>query len=171
MTVEFKLNEIQDIIFYWVSAYSKISPTLIENERHIIWEEQDSPQPDSPYITLKIISGPDRVGSSDEFLFDESSHRFSLDGIRSITLSIQVYGTRSHDILSRLQASLEFPEVGDYFRSKMISMYDYSGISDISAELDTVFEKRTHMDVFFYIPFGGESCVSVIEVVEVFRGD
>jgi hypothetical protein len=170
MTVEFNLTAIQDKIFDWVNTYSKIKPTPTENETHIIWEEQDSPQPDSPYITLKIISGPNRVGSSDEFQFDESAQKFKLDGMRSLTLSIQAYGSSAHDVLSRLQASLELPDTNDYFRSNDMSMYDYSGIEDITAELDTIMEKRAVMDVFFYIPFGGESEVSAIEQVEVSQG-
>ncbi len=158
---------IKDNIFDWVNENALIEPSPELDARKIIWADQSAPQPpEAPYITLKIISGPNEAGNVDELEFDEANDKCFLNGIRSFTLNLQVLGTGSLDIISRLQASLNFPEVSEFFRSKDMTVFDNSGITDVTATLDTVIERRHAIDVMFYTPFKFDTTVVPIETVE-----
>lgn len=163
----YNLTIIMDTIFDWIKDNVEPSWFSTQVENHIIWADQSGTQPKSPFITLKIISGPTEVGSTDDLIYDEENETVKIDGLRSITVSIQAFGGKSNEILAQLQASLQFPNVNDYFRSKGLSAYDNSSISDISTPLDTIFEKRSTMDVLFYVPFEFETTIETIEEVEV----
>ena len=162
-----KEKELETILFDWVRDYSidGCFPSLREN--HIIWAEQNEFQPTPPFITLKLISGPNEVGNNDELKFNEATQDFSTDSMRSITLNIQVFGTDAYDIISKLQASLQNPNVQDYFHSNNISQYDNTDIIDLTELLEQKFEKRKSMDVFFYIPFVFQTQLEAIETIEV----
>lgn len=163
----FDLKKVQTDIFDWVRDYSisDCFPSLVEN--HIIWADQNGTQPKPPYITLKIVSGPTEVGITDDLDFDESDLKFKIDGLRTMTVSIQAFGSESLQILARLQSSLQFPEVHEYFRSKGLSAYDNTGITDVTTALETIFEQRNTMDVFFYVPYEFETSSPSIASVQV----
>ena len=153
----FQLKTIRDAIFDWVRDYSLSNcfPSLVEN--HILWADQDGHQPKPPYIALKIISGPTKIGSMDEMFMDETTNTLKVDGLRTITLNIEVFGSDALEITTRLEASLQFPQVAEYFRARDMSAYDNSGITDVTELLETIYEQRASMDVFFYVPYEFET--------------
>ncbi|MBL6722479.1 MAG: hypothetical protein ISQ13_00560 [Candidatus Margulisbacteria bacterium] len=165
-----KEKELEVILFDWVRDHSidGCFPSL--RESHIVWAEQSEFQPKAPFVVLKIIAGPNEAGNGDDLRFDEAQQHFYTDGMRSITLNIQIFGPDAYDIISKLHASLQNPAVQEYFQSQGISCYDASGIIDLTELLDQKFEKRKSMDVFFYVPCNYPTSIEVIETVEVSQG-
>lgn len=164
MTVDIKA--IQDIIFDWVRDYSIDDCFKELRENHIIWADQDGHQPDSPYITLKLISGPQYIGEKDKLTYDYSNNKYEASGTRTLTLSVNMYGQSAITVLSKLDASLSLPEVREYFRGNEMSPYDNTGVNNLSESLETVFEERANLDVMFYVVSKIKSTVKTIDTVE-----
>jgi hypothetical protein len=159
-------NKLKEVLFDWVRDYSLEGcfPSLIEN--HIMWADQSGYQPDPPYITLKIITGPVEVDIKDRLEYNETDQRFEAKGTRVITLSINYFGQQSFENMEKLQNSLNLPEVREYFRTNEIIPFDDTGVSNITELLDTVFEERANLDVMFYIPYVLPSTIQYLEIVE-----
>jgi hypothetical protein len=141
------LSEVKDIIYDWVVSYS-IDGCFTESvEPHVIWAEQTGEQPEPPYITLKVINNLD-VGVKANYTYENDT--LSYHKQKSLTLSVNMYGSDAMDVLTRLDDSLSLPEVRQYFIDNQLSPYDTSGVKDITVFLDTVYESRANLDIFFY---------------------
>lgn len=109
------------------------------------------------------------MGINDELDYDALDGKFKTKGLRSLTVNVQVFGKLAGEILSGLQVSLELPEVSEQFRARHISVYDNSGVTDVSAQLEESTEERASMDLFVYVPVEGVSGVGSIDGVEVLQ--
>ena len=150
---------IKQSLYIWVTSI--VSPTW-----NVIFYQPNAPRPALPYLTLYIstlnqvgydsIISPDNAGSSD------------IVGNREFTLTIQSYSqTEALNILETLRSSLQMPSVLAALRSNNIAFVDYNTINDISAILDTEWEKRGAIDLVFRIAQTVDDDVGLIETVEV----
>ena len=108
------------------------------------------PRPQKPYVTLKIISGPGRITIDDELRNKENTDEFYLVGQRSYTLSIKSYGAEYIDGLSDITTCFDDPDIVQQLKNDAdISVTNKGTVSDISGVLETGYEKRGTLDIFF----------------------
>lgn len=83
-------NAIEDGIHAWFSGATGLTT---------IWENQSAPQPDFPYASLQVTSGPTRVGGADEHRYntDYPVYVFDVDitpiAQSNVTYEVQINGT------------------------------------------------------------------------------
>lgn len=114
---------IEKTIFDWALNYSGLNPA--QDEERIVWEEPNSPQPDPTYIGLKIISGPNKVGSFDDLRFNKKSTlTFDADFVTGNTIDLKIntvamtqvpfnadQATTMQDIIDQIKA--DFPVIAE----------------------------------------------------------
>lgn len=123
-------------------------------------------RPPKPYVTLKIISGPRKLGLDDELR--QEGDKFYLVGQRAYTLSIKSFGTDFIDGLEDLSTCLDDPDYWEALKEEAdIAVTDRGDVSDISAKLETGFEKRATLDIIFNSSNNKITNIGPIESVEV----
>lgn len=170
-------------IFNWVKAEIDSGNITELTEDQVIWREQSAPLPARPCVAMKIISGPRRLGSTDNYRFKagtEADPVFDAGGQRAITLSVQVFGSpvvpdEAQIIAQKLNISLSKMSVTDRFaagivvgseRKGVLAVWEVGGVSDISALEETEFEDRAQFDVIMGVVDNIEDQPGVIETVE-----
>lgn len=113
-------------------------------------------RPPKPYITLKIISGPGKVGEDDlrpdnkKDFEGKKTGKFDLCGVRSFTLSVQGFGQGAHDSLGNVCTLLSFSLNRERLIAKAdIAINNFPEVVDISDIIEAGFERRASMDIFF----------------------
>lgn len=147
---------LKDDIFDWVDSLTAST---------IIWAEQMASQPAPPYITLKIISGPVKLG--DELRFNTSNDKFFTAGLRQFTLSIQGFGTNALQDLTDILGALDDPDVFEDLKDKSLALVSTPSIIDLTQLLDTVFEERAALDLIFTTPDNRELTTTYISTVNI----
>jgi len=158
-----------------ISAWIEYCRSVLPDEWTITRAEEvtgkDAPRPVGPYLTLKIISGPGKLSIDDELRFNgkESGERnFNLVGQRAYTLSIKAFRSGHGDALEELSACIEEPDLYSMLRERAdISVTRRGPVIDISGMLDTGFEGRSSLDIFFNSSNNKETSVGIIESVQV----
>ena len=140
----------------------------------IIWRLQSRPLPARPCVTLRLIQGPNRLGTSDNYCpKGDGSDDFVVGGHRSMILSVQVFGDLkimdpvAFQLASDLNASLSKVTVTDVLRTYGIAVSDPGDVSDISALEETEYEDRAQFDVSLIVAENVEDRPGVIETYEV----
>lgn len=168
-------------IFNWVKG--EIDGGLITelDEGQVIWREQSTPLPARPCIAMKIISGPRKLGSTDNYSLKAGSDGiFDAGGQRAITLSVQVFGNATQQdsaqvVAQKLHISLSKISVTDAFaagildgsvRKGVLAVWEVGDVSDISALEETEFEDRAQFDVIMGVTDNIEDQPGVIETIE-----
>lgn len=129
----------------------------------VIWADQGGIAPAHPYATLKIISGPDRIGL-DESRVTESGTLQHI-GHRRLTLSINTYGPGAMTMASKLLDSLAFHVVRDAFAAFNLVPQDTTAVRDITTQLDRVVERRANLEVIFAATSVSTETIDLIEKV------
>lgn len=150
--------DIKTALYVWVSEQTSITT---------IWANQNKPQPDAPYVTLNIISGPTKLGMDDDMVWDSTASEFILAGQRQFTLSIQAYGNDSISAMSDLLSSIDIPSIHTDLSNAKLAIANTPSILDLTAMLETTFEDRRGMDVQFYTVDNTSITLSSIERVEI----
>lgn len=129
-------------IYNWFKKQSDIT---------VIWADQASPRPARPYGSLKVISGPVKLGGQDNLRQDPVTGALLLNGPRQITVSMNVYGEEAMDILSTVRDSLDDPSVIDELDAQGLSVSEDGSVQNLTEALETHFETRAQMDVIFML--------------------
>jgi hypothetical protein len=146
--------------------WAKENSGINKKGRHI-WANSKGAQPDLPYVTLKITSGPTKLGTTDELRYNQTTQKFETTGLRQFTLEVNSYGKDSLDIMTRLQLSIEQPEVVEFFRvHNMAVSHNNPVILDVGSLLETVIEERHSMELLFSTSYILETSENYIETVE-----
>lgn len=147
--------------------------TTVENLTVIFADELSpntgqGPRPPRPYVTLKIISGPEPVYQFDDFRFNSATNKFEICGLRQYSISIQSFGVDAIEALSELQMKLDLPEAIQCFHESDadISIVNKGPVTNISSLLETGFEDRASMDVVFNTTKSVESDPGIIEKID-----
>lgn len=128
----------------------------------------DAVRPPKPYITIKIISGPRKMALDDNVTRKPGTDDYYLNGMRGYTLSIKSYGTGYFDALEDISTLLGDPDHGEQLKEDAdIAIVDRGDVSDISAKLETGFERRATLDIIFNSSNNKLIGVKPIEKVEV----
>lgn len=121
----------------------------------IVWRQQSEPLPKRPCITMKIISGPTRVGYSDGALYvgGQSGTAWNYCGHRELVVSIQVFGSskvrmpNAYQLAIDLNSSLSVPSALQLLRSGGIAMLKQGDIQNLTALEETEWEERMQFDM------------------------
>ena len=146
----------------------------------VLWGEQANPQPVRPFATLKIMSGPVRLGGVDEVrksynpaapLQQEITHEVS--GQREITVECQVFSDNVHGanaaraILSKLQTGLFLPTIRYALNTAGLSLMASDSIVDLTAIVATKFQSRANLDLRFNLVDTASQLHGYIETAQV----
>lgn len=152
-------NAIKTSFYQWATSVLPVGTP-------VIYLFENAPRPKDPYVTLHIQSfsqiGWDYVTpplsslGSNEILGD-----------RELTLSIQAYGSDAMALLEILRISLQKDFVLDSLRSSGVAFVDWGNVADITALVDSRFEKRAALDLFFRVGQSDTDNVGAIESVEL----
>ena len=155
------------------------------NEVTVIFAEEVSgsqgPRPKKPFTTIKILSGPTTVSFSDNLRFksdplgpndprteNSPSPVYSLGGIRGYSVSLQAFGVGSQDNLQFLQDIMNSPEVVENFKlAGDIAIVSRGSIIDLSALIDTGYERRHSLDIVFNSASNVDVEAGAIEKAEI----
>lgn len=151
----------------WIDHFRDALPEIwtITQEEEIL--NADSPRPPKPYITLKIISGPGRITIDDEMVLNKKD-KHTLVGQRSYTISAKAFGQDYMDGLNDASTVLDDPDFWENLRDKaQIAVTGRTSVIDISAKLETGFERRASLDIFFNSVNNKETNIGTIEKVVV----
>lgn len=134
-------TELQNAIYDWVSANTT-------GTNRILWRNQNVSRPEVPFIDMSI--NPISKEAHDFVFKPEDGQDADVKGNRRFTLNIQHFGQGGYDRLNGLRNSLETTAGREKLTDAGISFIDDDGILDLSELVDTRFEPRYSMDLFFY---------------------
>lgn len=129
--------------FYELSDNLKFEPFL---DGKIIIQDQNSPQPNKTYLTIKLITGFNDNGG-DNVIYNTDTTKYYLSNQKNYTLNIQAHGIDSSNYLNYLKKVFSLPECVTYCREKNISFANPQDIDDISTIINNGFEKRHNLDI------------------------
>lgn len=169
------MNQVEDAFRTWV----KTATGLADN--NIFFQDQKVERPTSTYVTIRVGSVVP-LGAVDPVTITEVTDpvpgqeiQISVDGIREVTTSIQVFGpavstnptATAMYIANKIQTSLRLPSVQDALDSAGISVFDIGAVNNLTQLLDTGFDGRAQFDVRCYIVFSVSQFETYIETAEV----
>lgn len=143
---------LEDKIREWADFVINGSVLIDENKTPIIWGWGKGPRPKKQYISMSIISNPQKgqvYKSNVEISIVEGSEK----GIQTLifeyecTVSIQGYGDLMADKLDVLRISPEFIKVSEKLDSLDIVIRKTGDVTDISEVIDEQNEKRFLLEV------------------------
>lgn len=134
------IKNIEDALFNWVDSLN------IVPSNKIVFEEQNVKRPIPPYISMKLITLPQKLGSRDNIKHDVDDN-YKIHGVRSLTVSCKSYGNTAIQLMSDMHESFELSSVRDIFLNANLAIWDEGSPTDISTVLETGFETRANMDI------------------------
>lgn len=140
------LRIIQDTIYAWIA-----SRKVVPNQK-IILEDQNVDRPKPPYVSYRFLTGPVKIGTRDDQVYDSATDSFLISGPRTISMSIKSYGTEkvsALQLMTNLHGSLELNSVQQLFQSKNMAVHSLTNVLEISSVLETGIEDRAQMDIIF----------------------
>jgi hypothetical protein len=151
-------EEIRKAIEEWLSKL-----VFANQPTDVIWEDQGTPRPALPYLSLKRTAGPSRLGSVDETregqdLTQPLGKEIEIQklGPRAFTLTIQAHTAQplsmdldAFAILSKIEASLDQDETLEIFDDAGLSKVGVEGIVDLSQVENSDWISRAALDIRF----------------------
>ena len=131
------LAVVSDTIYAWIN-----SRKLVDKQK-IILEDQNVDRPKPPYISYRFLTGPVKIGTQDDQVYDEVTDSFVISGPRNMTISVKAYGNQNVSalqIMTNLQSSLEMQSVQQLFQSKNMAVIQAGNVLEISTEIETGIE-------------------------------
>jgi hypothetical protein len=157
----------ETILKAWYDYCRKVLP----DEWTVTFAEEvtgkDAPRPQKPYLTLKIISGPGLVTMDDQVI-NCKGDAFSLVGQRKYTISVKAFGSGHIDALNDLSTLLDAPGYWDQLKEDAdIAVTNKGEVTDVSGLLETGYERRASLDIFFNSSNNKTIDIGPIESVKV----
>jgi hypothetical protein len=117
----------------------------------ILWRDGSEPLPPRPCVTLKVTSGPQRVGLQDSLMYDQGN-RFTIGGQRVMVVSIQVFGNKqmgpkAYQLATDLSSSLSKLTILDRLRASGVAIQGQTNVTNITALEESEYEERAQFDV------------------------
>lgn len=160
-------TKIQRALRGWVRKASGLP------DKKVIWSEQSQPRLEAPFITMRLGDFIP-LGSADEVTqeYDENAPSgeeitITVNGRRSASLSVQVFGAGAQQTLSKVQTSLGLPSVKEGLEAAGVSIYDIGEVQNVTGLLETVFEPRALTNFSLYCSETVSEQTTFIESVEV----
>lgn len=141
---------------------------ILPNVVMVIWADQNQERPARPYLTMKLIMGPQRRGNDEQRYGNDGSINHT--GVREFDLSINLYGPKAQEYLSMIQSYLNFESIKSILLEKDLVFVRDSGVRDLSLLLENRTETRAQLDLHFRTSANvieSEEEVGSIETVEL----
>ena len=141
-------TQIRQTLVTWVkeNAINEDEEALPNGQ--VIWEDQSDQRPAGEYASLKLISGPKRVGYDTT---TNSTPDFIVSGLREFTLSVNLYRDKALERVSALTSGLHNPLIIEAFRAIGLAHIGESDVRDLTRPVGSRYEKRFQFDVMFRI--------------------
>ena len=160
-----------------LDAWYNYAVSLVNDDVTVIFSDElygkDAPRPQLPYMTLKIISGP-QSKTIDSMTKKNAQGTFDLIDVERYTLSVQMFGSEKADdfayidILKSFKNQLSNPDRLEQLRAEGdIGIQSRGTVKDISALLKTGFERRATLDIIFLSSNIEEVGLESIEKVQI----
>jgi hypothetical protein len=140
---------LEKTIYDWVvsAVSSKVGITVIWDKQSTQGEGQGV-QPSEPFITLNIISGPNKAGTPEQV--DKPGVDDTVIRIfrKTITLSIQVFAFADYlEILSLVVNATELESQLSILRAEGLVIWGVSDITDLSELIESKYRFRANIDI------------------------
>lgn len=164
------------------AIHDRISEALRGYRVRVVWREQDAPQPELPFVALKIISGPvllsqfwgtvqnddlTRAGKEVELANYSPGH---------FTISCEAFVSRKSSVatdfdalavLSVCRAAMSRESTILFFDTRGIGFVRAEPPNDLSALEETSFTSRANLDLVFSVTLEDSDFVTYIQKVEL----
>lgn len=134
------LATLKGTLLTWVRRETRIT---------VIFARQDKPRPKFPYATIYAPNPAIRVGAIDEIRPNDDDTGYEQHGLRTTTVSLNIYGDDANDLMSRLRDSLDWPLTQEEFATAGLALVGETGPKDLSAFEDTKHVERSQLDLVF----------------------
>lgn len=166
----------KDLIHDW------ISDVVRDYNVRVVWREQDAPQPELPYIGLKIIAGPTGVseawGQLETVELTRAGKEIETTTYvqAEISVSCQAYVARKEAteseidalaVVSACRASLSLESVRQKLASAKVGFLRSEPLTDLSVLEETSTVSRANMDFVFGVMLTYSEFVTYIQRVEL----
>lgn len=139
----------EDAIYNWVVSAVQSIPDIT-----VIWDKQSTQgtgqgvQPDEPFMTLNIISGPNKIGSPEQ-VDKPNSPGIVIRVFRyTLTVSVQVFAFEDYlQIMSLVSNATELDSKLSILRLQGLTVWDASNINDLSELIESRFRFRANIDI------------------------
>lgn len=166
----------------WCAIYDWVQPTV---NVPVIWENQNIPTPSYPYVSLNIITGPNKEGGVDELRTSTDLSRNNGEEIELLTtdqvqftLSITAHSDReslattpSKDpmiLASTLQASLgRRSTLKQLTQDADLAIVNWVGPTDVSVAFNGQWHKRYNLDIIFRSSTRCKEYIGYIDKVDI----
>lgn len=130
----------------------------------VIYLYPNAPRPTVDYVSL-YISTVNEIGWDYTEDPTDDSGVANMIGDREFTVQAQAYGGDPVTVLQNLRTSLQKQTVLDSLRVNGIVFFNWSPINDITELVDSRYEQRATMDIFFRIADIYTDTLGVIDTV------
>lgn len=131
-------------------------------DAEIIFDMPNIPRPKTPYVVIAFLGGTAKIGSSDIINYI-SEDNYSIEGQRTIAVSIKAVGKNAMQMLIDVQMSTEIPAYQELLRRAGLAFWNVGDVLDISELLETGYEERANIDITFGIVDRTESRVGYVD--------
>ncbi len=154
---------IQEVFVKWVDENALNFNGEDLGPGQVIFEDQSENRPAGPYASLKILTGPQRIGH--DVLMNSTPH-FTISGLRELTLSVNLYRNDALERAASLHSKIQDPLILEMFQAIGLAYISETSIRDLTRPIGPRFEKRYQFDVRFRLADNNETNPGVIEEVQ-----
>ena len=159
-----------EIISTWVSFLRSSIPQDTPIVRQEALVGTGAVRPVLPFISFKIITGPDDIMSRDNFIWANGS--FQQDTVKKFTISIQAYGSTAMELINEIRFNTQMSDkINSLRQGAGISISIRGTATDISVERETGFDRRVSLDLDFIVGLTIPTNYETIELVNVEQAD
>jgi hypothetical protein len=131
----------------------------------VIWEKQDAPRPDLPYVSLSILDDSDKTGHRPDQTYDGLEQTYTF--INEVQIRARIY-CNTDVYMGYLRDCVRFRQKYEgkaILKAAGINIREVGNIQDISSMIDTNFELRANAD--FYFTYKSTSTEDIEQVKEI----
>ena len=132
-------NTVKTALFDWVT-------TQVPVGMPVILYQPNAPRPTIPYVTI-YLNQTTQVNQDWSAPVTDENGVMDMKGDRQFNVQLQAYGGDPLTLLENLRTSLQKQTVLDILRASGIVFYQSLAINDITALVETEFEKRAQLDI------------------------
>lgn len=166
-------NELKLILLKWFSHAAGLK------DGHALFADQRGDQPDTPYGTIKLISGPKVLGHDEERQPDvgDDDSDVLISGQRRVMCSLNIFTNLDQEKpggadqpgalqrMSNVRDSLELPSVYQGINAQGVTINERGEVQNLTALLEDTWQERAQLDcVFGYASNLGDQPGSIDQV-------
>lgn len=141
-------------------------------DAQVIVADQNGPRPPLPYATVRVTSYDLRQGSDEEFVDASDPPQFRQRGVRTGSVSVNVFGRAGSTWLRRAVGRLRHPSIKRAIDALGLTIEPLSGLNNLTSLRDTSMEPRFQRDFsVLYRTISDAEAVVELETVAVTGSD